>query len=242
MLELEEEKKAIITLIESWNNDNINLALEILKGLNPLIKIVKAHYRDLLKSLFNKVRLEDFINFPQKLGELIKSKKEIPYFRELENVLPLVPIGRLNLSDNNLRSIPWWVFLMPQLTELNLRNNFISNIPSEIANLTKLEVLDLTINHIKTIPDAIGNLSKLEKLQLDFNEIVFIPQSIGKLTKLQWLCLEANKIESLPQSVKALQSLWWISIEKTPLGIQHNIHGGLHISVTDNLFQKLLER
>ena len=40
---LELEKKGIITLIESWSNDNIILELEILKGNPELNKAIKLY-------------------------------------------------------------------------------------------------------------------------------------------------------------------------------------------------------
>jgi hypothetical protein len=240
MDELEQEKNGIITLIESWNNENMLLALEILKGQPKLAKLVKAHYKDMLTCLFAKVDLEDFINFPQKLSNELRVKKVIPYFKVLETVLPMVPIYRLALAYDNLDAVPWWVYKMPQLIELNLSNNNIKTISPEIGNLYNLEVLNLTSNLLKEIPEEVGSLSKLQKLQLDFNKIKVLPESIGKLTKLRWLCLEANYITSLPASLSGLESLMWLSIEKTELGYKHNIVGGMYISVKDELFQKII--
>ncbi len=238
---MEQEKNAIINLIESWDNNNISLALEILKGNPELKKKVREYYRKMLKSLFSKVNLDDFINFPQKLGEVLKKGSIIPKSESLKKVLPKVPIMRLNLSNKKLNEIPWWVFEMTQLIELNLSYNKISQLPDKIDNLVNLELLNLTSNHLTNIPISVGNLNNLLKLQLDFNEIEVLPASIGNLNKLLWLCLEGNKIDFLPDSLYGLKSLQWLSIEKTPLGDRHNVNSGIYTSIKSSFFKKLIE-
>jgi hypothetical protein len=238
---IEKEKLATIRLIESWNNENVIIALEIMKGNRQLKTAVKQHYESMLKALFKKVDLDVFQNFPQKLSEILRSYSDIPYYECLDKALPLVPIYRLNLSHSKIEVFPWWILKMPQLTEINLSNNEITLIPDNIDELYNLEMLNLTGNNIHTIPDAVGRLSKLEKLQLDFNNIEIIPDSIGNLSKLTWLCLEANKIESLPKSLMGLSSLYWLSIEKTPLGEKHNVLGGTYTNVNESFFQNLLK-
>ena len=244
--DFELEKKGIITLIESWNNDNINLALEILKGNSDLHKVVKEHYKDLLKVIFSRVVLDDFINFPQKLAHEIRANKPLPRLKLVEEILPQVPISRLSLSTMNIEFVPWWVIRMTQLKELDLSSNNIRALPPEIKLLKDLEVLNLNHNLLKELPQEIGEMENLEKLQLDFNFIEAIPEKLGMLHNLKWLCLEANNIELLPKSlagtdkITGLSSLLWLSIEKTPLGDRFNIKGGKYLSIKDELFLKLL--
>ena len=240
MDDLEIEKNGIITLIESWNNDNIVLALEILKGNPDLTKVVKEHYKEVLKVVFSRVTLDDFINFPQRLAGQIRANKPIPKLKIIENVLPLVPISRLSLTAMQIKFIPWYVYKMPQLIELDLSSNNIKVVSPEIKQLNNLEVLNLNYNLLQELPQEIGSLEKLEKLQLDFNYIEVIPENFGKLKNLQWLCLEANKIELLPKSLSELSALYWLSIEKTPLGDRYNIKSGTYLNSSDELFRKLL--
>jgi hypothetical protein len=240
MDDLEIEKNGIITLIESWNNDNILLALEILKGNHNLHRLVKEHYKETLKVIFSKVSLDDFINFPQRLAGQIRANKKIPKLKLIESVLPLVPISRLSLASMHIEIIPWYVYKLPQLIELDLSSNNIKSVSSEINQLINLEVLNLNYNLLQELPQEIGSLEKLEKLQLDFNYIEVIPEKLGNLKNLQWLCLEANKIEVLPNSLSGLQALYWLSIEKTPLGDRHNIKSGSYLNSSDEQFKKLL--
>jgi Leucine-rich repeat (LRR) protein len=244
---LELEKKGIITLVESWSNDNITLALEILKGNPELNKAIKEHYKELLKAVFSRVVLDDFLNFPQKLANEIRANKPIPRLKLVENILPHVPITRLSLSAMDIDTVPWWVYKMTQLIELQLPTNNIKTVSPEIKQLQNLIVLNLNHNLLHEIPEEIGELEKLEKLQLDFNYIEVIPEKLGNLHNLKWLCLEANKIEILPKSlvgndnITGLTSLYWLSVEKTPLGDRFNIKGGKYINISDELFKKLID-
>jgi Leucine-rich repeat (LRR) protein len=247
MDDLELEKKGITTLIESWNNDNINLALEILKGNPDLHKVVKDHYKDLLKVIFSRVVLDDFINFPQKLANEIRANKPLPKLKLVENILPQVPVTRLSLSTMNIEFVPWWVYKLTQLKELDLSSNNIKNLSPEIKQLKNLQVLNLNHNLLNELPPEIGELENLEKLQLDFNFIEVIPENLAKLHNLKWLCLEANKIQLLPKSLagtdkmSGLCSLHWLSVEKTPLGDRFNIKGGKYLTITDELFKNMLD-
>lgn len=247
MDDLELEKKGITTLIESWNNDNINLALEILKGNPDLHKVVKDHYKDLLKVIFSRVVLDDFINFPQKLANEIRANKPLPKLKLVENILPQVPVTRLSLSTMNIEFVPWWVYKLTQLKELDLSSNNIKNLSPEIKQLKNLQVLNLNHNLLNELPPEIGELENLEKLQLDFNFIEVIPENLAKLHNLKWLCLEANKIQLLPKSLagtdkmSGLSALHWLSVEKTPLGDRFNIKGGKYLSITDELFKNMLD-
>ncbi len=241
MEDLEQEKEAIIKLFESWSPENAVIALEIMKGNPELKELVTTHYQPMTEVLFGTNSLDVFIDFTDKLAALIKNYKIIPYFQCLESVFKLIPISNVNLNFAMLKEFPWWILLMPQLTEVDLRNNQIEEIPEEISNLYNLENLKMNQNNLKRLPKNIGSLKKLNKLQLDFNHIEELPDSIGDLESLNWLCLEANKIESLPKSAANLKSLTWLSIEKTPLGKKNNINRGIYTSVEKQEFINLLK-
>jgi Leucine-rich repeat (LRR) protein len=241
MQELEQQKEAIIKLFESWLPENAMIAIEILKGNPELKELVTTHYLAMTEALFGTNSLDVFIDFTDKLAELIKNHKEIPYFKCLESAFTLIPISYVNLNFAKLNEFPWWILLMPQLTEVDLRNNKIEEIPEEISNLYNLENLILNHNKLKRLPQNIGKLKKLTKLQLDYNNIEELPESIGDLESLNWLCLEANKIEFLPKTAVKLKSLSWLSIEKTPLGQKNNIYYGIYTSVGKQEFINLLQ-
>jgi Leucine-rich repeat (LRR) protein len=90
-------------------------------------------------------------------------------------ILPELPctLKQLNLSANFFSGIPRSVVSasLNKLEKLDLSSNQLATIPEEISNLEKLEELRLDSNAIVSIPEAIGQLSKLKVLSLRNNQL-----------------------------------------------------------------------
>jgi leucine-rich repeat protein SHOC2 len=84
-----------------------------------------------------------------------------------------------------------------RLLTLNLSDNQITSLPESIGNLTCLIQLDLSGNHITSLSESIGNLTNLTALYLDNNQITSLPENIGNLTYLTELFLSNNPIIDL---------------------------------------------
>jgi internalin A len=85
----------------------------------------------------------------------------------------------LDLSGQNIKTIPPEIAQLTNLRELNLSENQITQIPDAIAQLTNLRELNLSENQITEIPDAIEALSKLEDLDLRGNPLTIPPEILG---------------------------------------------------------------
>lgn len=79
----------------------------------------------------------------------------------------------LNLSSNFFSSIPKPVLSkdLIKLEKLDLSSNQLATVPEEISALTKLEELRLDSNMIVSLPSAIGKLTKLKALSLRNNKL-----------------------------------------------------------------------
>ncbi|MBD2392382.1 leucine-rich repeat domain-containing protein, partial [Aphanizomenon flos-aquae] len=53
-----------------------------------------------------------------------------------------------------------------EVTELDLSNNQISSLPPEIVQLTNLQSLDISFNQISSLPPEIGQLTNLQFLDI----------------------------------------------------------------------------
>lgn len=139
-------------------------------------------------------------------------------------------LSYVNLSDNQLTTIPDQIFMLSELTELTLTKNKIKSLPSEIQSASKLQVLVVSQNELTEVPAAINTLpsliyldlskNKLKRLPEDFfnsktlkevnllgNEINVIPSSIGDATELEVLNLEFNKLRDIPLEIARLTQL-----------------------------------
>jgi Leucine-rich repeat (LRR) protein len=98
---------------------------------------------------------------------------------------PTLSLEKLDLSSNNLASIPSEIGNLKALTELILDNNVLVSLPIEMGGLIKLKVLSLRNNHIHV---ANTNFSSSNPQP--------IPSSIFEGTLLIDLNLHGNKLTS----------------------------------------------
>ncbi|XXQ34123.1 F-box domain-containing protein [Plasmodiophora brassicae] len=124
----------------------------------------------------------------------------------------------LDLSHNELTSIPAEIGQLTSLKELNLAGNYLRSIPAEIGQLTSLKTLYLLYNHdLRSIPPEIGQLTSLETLSLAVNRLQSIPAEIGQLTSLKDLDLRDNELRSIPAEIGQLTSLVELMVQNNKL-------------------------
>ncbi|MGF1933939.1 MAG: COR domain-containing protein [Nostoc sp. ChiQUE02] len=123
----------------------------------------------------------------------------------------------LDLSNNQLSSLPPEICQLTQLTELDLRNNQLSSLPPEICQLTSLKLLSLYNNQLSSLPLEFGQLSQLTKLYLHNNQISRLPSEFSQLTNMEVLSLNDNQLSSLPLEICQLTSLKVLSLYNNQL-------------------------
>ena len=116
----------------------------------------------------------------------------------------LIPIKEVNLSENQLRSVPAELFQMPHVRILRLNNNELQELPTSITGEViytspRLRQLFLDWNKLQTIPEDLcrdlGN--SLEELNISFNKLTDLPPGIWIMKKLRRLTLQHNKLHRL---------------------------------------------
>jgi Leucine-rich repeat (LRR) protein len=95
-----------------------------------------------------------------------------------------------------------------RILALDLSNNQLSTLPPELLQLKHLATLLLSNNQITDIdPDVIGQMTTLEVLDLSGNELRVLPASIGRLTRLRRLLLSDNALRQIPNELASCQAL-----------------------------------
>jgi Leucine-rich repeat (LRR) protein len=135
--------------------------------------------------------------------------KPLPAVEQKAEPLPELPstLKQLDLSRNFFSNIPWPVLSpnLGKLEKLDLSFNQLATVPDEILNLKNLEELRLDSNMIVSLPEAIGLLSNLKALSLRDNQISMssthanpnvqpLPKSLFTNTRLIDLNLHGNRL------------------------------------------------
>ncbi|VVD02400.1 unnamed protein product [Leptidea sinapis] len=191
--------------------------------LNILKSCITGKAKDVKVSNLSSISVTAIDNAPTKL--VIRSRADFTtkgFPRTLETlhivgiglcnfrreILSLILLTVLDLSNNEIEKIPYEFARMPNLRELYLANNALGK-PDVVdwrwllgpKITTTLKLLDLCGNKLKLIPNDIWKLRSLVTLKLDNNLIHQLPASLARLRALRYLTLSRNSLESLPCSL-----------------------------------------
>jgi len=86
-------------------------------------------------------------------------------------------------------------------TELDLSGQDISSLPAEISELTQLQHLDLGRNELITLPPEIGQLTNLTKMWLGWNQLTTLPAEIERLSKLESLWVRRKPLDATSRAL-----------------------------------------
>ncbi|WP_193198371.1 COR domain-containing protein [Nostoc sp. MG11] len=127
-------------------------------------------------------------------------------------------VTELDLSDNQLGSLPPEISQLSNLTRLYLDNNQLGSLPPEICQLSQLTTLDLSNNQLGSLPPEICQLSQLTTLYLHNNQLGSLPPEIYQLSQLTTLYLHNNQLGSLPPEICQLSQLTRLYLSNNQLG------------------------
>jgi Leucine-rich repeat (LRR) protein len=113
----------------------------------------------------------------------------------------LTSVGSLDLTHNEVESIPAAIGRTKRLRLLKLGGNRLSAIPAEIATADGLRILALENNRITAIPEAVGSMKNLVQLDVRDNQIETVPASLADLGKLVGFVAANNRLATLPEAL-----------------------------------------
>lgn len=188
-----EEQENIIQLIATQNEQNIELALQLIKSENTHEIFFSKRYMPIIE-YFKRKTIRAIKSIPSKI--LYIHKRNTKKFREILKIAPVEMFCLItNLKIINTppqAEIIKNLYFLTQIKELYLPYNKLAEVPKSILSLTRLKILQLSNNYIVDIPSGISALNSLELLQLQNNNIKEIPNEIEKLQLLKTLNLANN--------------------------------------------------
>ncbi|OXB77003.1 UNVERIFIED_CONTAM: hypothetical protein H355_014825 [Colinus virginianus] len=104
--------------------------------------------------------------------------------------------NELDLSLCDLSEVPVReLAALPKATVLDLSCNNLLSLPSDFCSLTHLVKLDLSKNRLQQLPADFGRLVSLQHLDLLNNRLVTLPVSFAQLKNLKWLDVKDNPLD-----------------------------------------------
>ncbi|KAM9258363.1 leucine-rich repeat-containing protein 59 [Cariama cristata] len=104
--------------------------------------------------------------------------------------------NELDLSLCDLNEVPVReLAALPKATVLDLSCNNLISLPSDFCSLMHLVKLDLSKNRLQQLPLDFGRLVNLQHLDLLNNRLVTLPVSFAQLKNLKWLDLKDNPLD-----------------------------------------------
>lgn len=201
------------TLVQFLKNEGF---LSYLRDAEIKIILKDLKENEVLQSAFGRKNEEN------KLIELNLSRCGLCSFPKI--LTEFTALKKLDLSYNNLETLPTSICKLKSLEELNLEHNRLKFLPKTLVDLMGLKCLHIGYNCLESLPEEIGKLKSLTTLNMEENKIKLLPDSIGNLEFLQTLLISKNKLKKLPKSVGNLKSL-----------INLNIRGNLVQSIPKSI-------
>ena len=99
----------------------------------------------------------------------------------------------VDLSGQQLTTLPESVLNQTDITSLNLSNNQLTTLPPGISKLTNLKILNVENNRLVTLPAEVGQLKNLQTADFSNNRLTSLPPELGNLTQLESLNLTSYK-------------------------------------------------
>ncbi|TXT37537.1 MAG: serine/threonine protein kinase [Comamonadaceae bacterium] len=146
----------------------------------------------------------------------------------------------LNLSGNQLHSLPHDLPRLHQLKVIFCSDNPFTHLPEVLGDCAALQVvgfkacqihtvpgaalppalrwLILTDNAVSLLPPELGQRPALHKLMLAGNQLRELPASLANAQRLELIRLAANQLTQLPGWLTELPRLSWLALAGNPLG------------------------
>jgi len=163
---------------------------------------------------------ENLTEFPIEILSLADSLEVLDLSNNQLSTLPneLVQLTKLKIlfaSNNKFDTLPEVLGGCENLEMVGFKSNHIKHVPAN-ALPEQLRWLILTDNQIEQLPDTLGERPRLQKLALAGNKLTSLPLSMGQLHNLELVRISANALEECPVQLLNLPKLAWFAFSGSP--------------------------
>jgi hypothetical protein len=168
---------------------------------------------------------EGLKTFPEELYTLADSLEILDLTDNNLSTLPddlnkLHKLRILFISNNQFKEVPSVLATCPNLTMIGFRNNQIDTFEENAVPL-HTRWLILTDNNLKTLPNSMGDLKYLQKCMLSGNKLTTLPKSMVNCHNLELLRIAVNQLAELPSWLLTLPKLSWLAYSGNPFCAKH---------------------
>ncbi|CAN8003667.1 unnamed protein product [Ixodes hexagonus] len=136
-------------------------------------------------------------------------------------------LRKLNLSDNDIQTLPPALSSLISLEELDISKNNVIEIPDNIKGCKCLSIVEASVNPVGKLPEGFTQLINIEQLYLNDTFLEFLPANFGRLSKLKILELRENHLKVLPKSMARLTELVRLDIGQNDFAELPEVIGSL---------------
>ncbi|KAI0226268.1 hypothetical protein LSAT2_023115 [Lamellibrachia satsuma] len=141
--------------------------------------------------------IRDAVSLYERMDVSFNCLTDVP----VELPLRLPHLEYINMSHNQLRSLPESFGLLIHLHTIILNNNRLVSLPKSFLRLMKLQKLDVSHNTLRSLPDDLGKMESLSKLNIQSNKLKILPVSLGVSPTLAVILTKDNPIKWPPPKV-----------------------------------------
>ncbi len=163
---------------------------------------------------------ENLTQFPTEILSLADSLEILDLSNNQLSSLPdeIAQLKKLKIlfaSNNQFTTLPKALGQCPNLEMIGFKSNQINQVPAESLPL-KLRWLILTANRIEVLPDTLGQRPRLQKLALAGNQLSSLPENLSQLHNLELIRISANNLSECPDQLLSLPKLAWFAFAGNP--------------------------
>lgn len=161
------------------NHIGIDLRMEIEDGTSQLTLTSQTQY-DAIRMAIQNI---DLLNSVAPISEQITDENIEGIMQEIINKMP--QLRYLEINNSNITRLPNSICRFRYLSHLDLSRNQLETIPASLSRLTTLQALNLNNNNFSEVTNVLCEMPQLKRISLSGNPLSRFPHKFANLENLE---------------------------------------------------------